>query len=161
MSEESDQEEGAYARGALVFKDNRTNIRGDTLACSVAGETSAIICIAKLGGGVMVAVPGGCLVNANCKAQAGEDFPSKSHGRRSGWLLCCRLGDPPCLRLPSRQGMGRSPLYARQGEDRVPCGLPNMRLGDGILHFAEALVRVADDQFAFTTAESGGGAAAS
>ena len=30
MSEESDQEEGAYARGALVFKDNRTNLRGDT-----------------------------------------------------------------------------------------------------------------------------------
>ena len=34
---------------------------------------------------------------------------------------------------------------------------PTYSFGDGILPYGEALVRVADERFAFTTAESGGG----
>ena len=60
-SESSEQEEIASGvRGNLLYRGNRTHlpIRVGALPCSEAGESTAIIGIAELGGRFIVAVPG-------------------------------------------------------------------------------------------------------
>ena len=89
MSEESDQDEGVDARSSLVFKENRTNnsYKVGSLAGSVAGETSAIVCIAELGGRPIVAVPGAAWAKKVAKRKLEKSTLGKAPWRGRGGVF--------------------------------------------------------------------------
>ena len=157
MSEESEQDEGVNVRDAFVFKEGRTNsfYKVGSLAGSVAGESSAIICIAELGGRCIVAVPG----NVWSKKVAKRRLEKTALGKAiSIDLVASSLADleNPLPEVLIKAWVG---VLSMHDEAKVEFSsqVPTYNFGEGILPYAEALVKVADDQFAFTTAESGGG----
>ena len=157
MSEDSEQDEGVSVRDALVFKEGRTNIvyKVGTLAGSGSGETCAIICIAELGGRLIVAVPG----SAWSKKVAKRKLEKTALGKAiSIDVVGCSVADleSPLPEVLIKAWVG---VLSMHDEARVDFSnlVPTYGFGEGILPFAEALVKVADDQFAFTAAESGGG----
>ena len=157
MSEESDQDEGVDARSSLVFKENRTNnsYKVGSLAGSVAGETSATVCIAELGGRLIVAVPG----TAWAKKVAKRKLEKSTLGKALGVdVVGCSISDleSPLPEVVIKAWVG---VLSMHDEARIDFTAepPTYNFGDGILPYGEALVRVADEHFAFTTAESGGG----
>ena len=60
MSSDSDGGEAVEIRNSLVFQQGRTNPSYSIgcLPCVAEGELCAIICIAELGGRLIVAIPG-------------------------------------------------------------------------------------------------------
>ena len=157
MSEDSEPEEGVDARGALVFKENRTNAfyKVGTIACSAVGETSAIICIAELGGRLIVAVPGAVWAKKVAKRKLEKSTLGKALGVD---VVACSEADleNPLPEVSIKAWVG---VLSMNDEAKVEFVTtpPTYDFGTGVLPYAEALVRVADEHFAFTTAESGGG----
>ena len=155
MSEESETDEGVGARDALVFRDGRTQsvYKVGTLGGCTAGETSAIICIAELGGRLIVAVPGAAWAKKVVKLEKTTLGKAISID-----VVACSLSD---LENPLPEVLIKAWVGVLSMHDEAKVDFSNVdptySFGDGILPFAEALVKVADDQFAFTTAESGGG----
>ena len=79
MSSESEEEEVAGVRGNLLYRGGRTveNYQVGSIVCSEAGETSAIIGIAELGGRIIAAVP----VAAWNKKVALRKLPQRTLGK--------------------------------------------------------------------------------
>ena len=157
MSEDSEPEEGVDARGALVFRENRTNVfyKVGTIACSAVGETSAIICIAELGGRLIVAVPGAVWTKKVAKRKLEKSTLGKALGVD---VVACSEADLENP-LPEVSIKARVGILSMNDEAKVEFVTtpPTYDFGTGVLPYAEALVRVADERFDFATAESGGG----
>ena len=71
----------------------------------------------------------------------------------------CYLSDPetPAPEVVIKLWVGVMSMEFEAAVSFEESSSENLNFGEGVIPYAEALVRVADDQFAFTTAESGGG----
>ena len=157
-SESSEQEQIASGvRGNLLYRGNRTHlpIRVGALPCSEAGESTAIIGIAELGGRFIVAVPG---LVWNRKI-AKRKIEKTALGKALSVDVVAAAPDDPHVATPEVNLRVWVGILAMGEEANVvfPGGDVTYDFGGGLLPYPDALVKVADDQFAFTTAESGGG----
>ena len=159
MSEESGEEgEPLGVRDRLVFKFGRTevNYQIGVVPCAAAGTTSAIICIAELGGRLIVAVPQEAWHRTVVKRMLPSTALGKALSVEVVGALPQNMSEPlPEFTLKLWVGvlsMEVEGLIEFEGDAAVPS------IGFGrVLPYAEALVKVSDEQFAFTSAESGGG----
>ena len=136
MSDESEQDEGVSVRDALVFKDSRTNsfYKVGTLAGSVAGESCAVICIAELGGRLIVAVPG----SAWSKKVAKRKLEKTTLGKAiSIDVVACSVADleNPLPEVLIKAWVG---VLSMHDEAKVDFNnlVPTYSFGEGILPFA-------------------------
>ena len=71
----------------------------------------------------------------------------------------CYINDPatPAPELSKKAWVGVTSLEFESAVAFDPVSIEGVTFGAGMIPFADALKRVVDDQFAFATAESGGG----
>ena len=159
MSSDSEDEEAARdVRGNLLFSGNRARLeyKLGSISCSETGETSAIIGIAELGGRLIVGVPWAAWHKKVAKRKLEKGALGKAILVDVVGAYPADLGEP-AEELVVRLWVG---VLAMQAEASVSYqqGVEHTySFGADALPYGEALVKVADEHFAFTTAESGGG----
>ena len=161
MSESGESEgegEVAGVRSHLVYRDGRTDplYRVGRVACAVASDTSSVICIAELGGRVIAAVPRVSWHKKVEKRKLNKNFLGKVVAVD---VAGCYLSDPetPVPELVIKVWVGVMSMEFEAACVFEEGSTETLTFGEGAIPYAEALVRLADEQFAFTTAESGGG----
>ena len=157
MSSGSEGGEAVESRTGLVFQQGQTNLnyKVGCFPCTGDGENCAIICIAELGGRLIVAVPGAVWHRKLARrkldrAHLGKPLFVDVVGAYSGEI------DVPAPEIQLKAWVG---ILGMGSEHLVeyPCSSDvTYDFGEGMLPYGPALVKLADDQFAFTTAESGG-----
>ena len=151
----SDGEDGDVRR-FLVFKGGRISLHYKIggFPGAVAGEVSEVILIAELGGRFIAAFPGSVWHRKVSKRKLERTILGKAIAVDVAGAYLVDL-ETPAAEVSVRVWVG---ILGMEAENLVEFPCPetaNYRFGDSAAPYAEALVKVADDQFAFTTAESG------
>ncbi|CAE7545289.1 Kidins220 [Symbiodinium sp. CCMP2592] len=154
----AEEEEFVGVRDRLLFSGGRTNYNYSVgkIPCSEAGESAALIAIAELGGRLIVAVP----VEAWSRKIASRKLSKIALGKP---ILVEAIGAfPENMTVPAPEvtiklwvGVLAMELES-QVEYEAGAEAAKYLFNPQVLPFAEALVKIADEHFAFTTAESGG-----
>ena len=156
---ESQSEEETEVRPHLLFKAGRTNFsyRVGSLPCAVAEEDTSILSIAELGGRLIVALPQEVWHRQIARRKVKQNTLGKA-------ILVEVVGaapQDPEVPLPEVTiklwvgvlAMEQDALISYERE----AGDMKYQFAPTVLPYAPALVSMADEHFAFTTAESNGG----
>ncbi|CAE7297843.1 unnamed protein product, partial [Symbiodinium sp. KB8] len=160
---ESEEDEPARIRSRLVFSGGRidNNFKVGTLPCGEEGATCSIIGIAELGGRIIVALPH-AVWNRKVKARK---IPSNSLGKALSVDCATSFEGARETARPEISTKVWVGIISMELEEKVQyledafvtyafiSGNPE----EIVYPYGKALVSIADEQFAFMTAESGGG----